>query len=348
MQVRSFSLTPTVVANRRVKFVANTGAVDSYGTIIVPRGCQLDRFKAAGSLPLLWAHKRDGEPTDVLGRVVEVEVTDEAVTCTAEFELHAKATQVLDLIRRGVIRGCSIGFSAMNPGKPRPDGVVVIDEWQLVELSVVPCGANPDALAIRSFRLHVPAPSRENRSRENRSRETRRGVTPMSDLLQKLGLSEGAKPDEIAAALIKYIAESKDADGDKQATVLALLSALTPAPSASSASDGASAAAMEAAEDEIKKLRAELAVQAKAAEPSPEEGAERAIKAGRWPETKRAILVAAIKNGKQPVLFGEGTFSSRGIAYTVGGNPIKQPAVEPSSRSKIASLFDDADARIRR
>lgn len=338
MQVRSFSLTPTVVANRRVKFVANTAAVDSYGTIIVPRGCRLDRFKTAGSLPLLWAHKRDGEPEDILGRVVEVEVTDDAVTCIAEFEPHTKATQVLDMIRRGVIRGCSIGFSSTNPGKPRPDGVVVIDEWQLVELSVVPCGANPDAMAIRSFRLYVPAPSGE----------TRRGVTPMSDLLQKLGLAEGAKPDEIAAALIKYIAESKDADGDKQATVLALLSALTPAPSASSASDGTSAAAMEAAEEEIKKLRAELDAKTKAAEPSAEDQAERAIKAGRWPEAKRAILVAGIKNGKQPVLFGEGTFSSRGIAYTAGGNPIKQPAVEPSSRSKVASLIDDADARIHR
>ena len=335
MQVRSFSLTPTVVANRRVRFVANTGAVDSYGTIIVPRGCRLDRFKAAGSLPLLWAHKRDGEPTDVLGRVVEVDVTDEAVTCTAEFEAHDKATQVLDMVRRGVIRGCSIGFSSMNPGTPRPDGVVVIDEWQLIELSVVPCGANPNAMAIRSFRLHVPAPSPS---------KTQRGVTPMSDLLQKLGLSEGAKPEEIAAALIKYIAESKDADGDKQATVLALLSALTPA---SSSSDGASAAAMEAAEDEIKKLRAELDAKTKAAEPSAEEQAERAIKAGRWPESKRAILVAGIKTGKQPVLFGEGTFSSRGIAYTAGGNPVKQPAVEPSSRSKIASLISDGDARLR-
>lgn len=333
MQVRSFSLTPTVVANRRVKFVANTAAVDSYGTIIVPRGCQLDRFKAAGSIPLLWAHKRDGEPEDVLGRVVEVEVTDEAVTCIAEFEEHAKATQVLDMIRRNVIRGCSIGFSSMNPGKPRPDGVVVIDEWQLIELSVVPCGANPDAMAIRSFRLHVPAPSQQ----------TRRGVTPMTDLLQKLGLAEGAKPEEIAAALIKYLGESKDADGDKQATVLALLSALTP----SSASDGASAAAMEAAEEEIKKLRAELDAKTKAAEPTAEEQAERAIKAGRWPEAKRAILVAGIKNGKQPVLFSEGTFSSRGMNYTAGGNPVKQPAVEPSSRSKIASLIADGDARLR-
>jgi HK97 family phage prohead protease len=337
MQVRSFSLTPTVVANRRVKFVANTAAVDSYGTIIVPRGCRLDRFKAAGSLPLLWAHKRDGEPEDVLGRVVEVEVTDEEVMCTAEFEPHAKATQVLNMIQRGIIRGCSIGFSAMNPGKPRPDGVIVVDEWELVELSVVPVGANPDAMAIRSFRLHVPAPSTK----------TRRGVTPMTDLLQKLGLAEGAKPDEIAAALIKYIAESKDADGDKQATVLALLSALTPAPSASSASDGASAAAMEAAEDEIKKLRSELDAKNKAAEPSAEEQAERAIKAGRWPDGKRAILVAGIKNGKQPVLFGEGTFSARGIAYTAGGNPIKQPAVESSSRSKVASLIADADTRLR-
>lgn len=169
----------------------------------------------------------------------------------------------------------------------------------------------------------------------------------MSELLQKLGLAEDAKPAEIAAALIKYIAESKDADGDKQATVLALLSALTPAPSASSASDGASAAAMEAAEEEIKRLRAELDAKTKAAEPSAEEQADRAIKAGRWPESKRAILIAGIKTGKQPVLFGEGTFSSRGLVYTDGGNPIKQPVVESPTRSRVASLIDSGDARLR-
>lgn len=337
MQTRNFSLKPQVVGDRRVKFIANTAAVDSYGTIIVPRGCRLDRFQAAGSLPLLWAHKRDGEPEDVLGRVVEVEVTDESVTCTAEFEPHAKATQVLDMIRRGVIRGCSIGFSAMNPGKPRPDGGVVVDEWELVELSVVPCGANPDAMAIRSFRLRAPAPSQNN----NPSRGNRMSVT---DIMTKLGLAEGAKGDEIAAALVKYLGESKDSPEDKQALVVALMSSLTPAPSASSASDGGKDAALEAAEDEIKKLRAELAVQAKAAEPSPEDQAERAIKSGRWPDAKRAVLIAQIKSGKQPYLFEEGTFSSRSVQHTSGGNPMKQPTID--APRKTASIFARADAQV--
>ena len=111
---------------------------------------------------------------------------------------------------------------------------------------------------------------------------------------EKLGITEGVKPEEIAAALIKYLT-GPDADADKQALVMGLLSMLVPAPSAESADPG-QAVAMEAMVDEVRKLQARVAEmeaeKAKAAQvpqPSPEERADAAIRdgAGRWDSAPR-------------------------------------------------------------
>lgn len=150
MQFRNYTISAPKVVDRVVKFIASTKAVDSHFTRVIPRGCNLARFNAAGSLPLLWNHRKSGDPDDVLGKVVSVEITDEAVTCTCEFETHARAVQVLDMIRRGVIRGCSISFTDDQLSAPDKDGVVDITAWTLVELSVTPCASNPEAVAIRS------------------------------------------------------------------------------------------------------------------------------------------------------------------------------------------------------
>ena len=68
----------------------------------------------------------------------------------------------------------------------------------------------------------------------------------------------GVKPEEAAAALIKYLA-GPDSDADKQALVLGLLSMLVPAPapSAESVDDGKDVA-MEAMADEMRKLQARV------------------------------------------------------------------------------------------
>lgn len=155
IQIRAFTVLarPTVEGDRRVKFIASTPAVDSHGTRIHPSGCRLSRFKLAGQLPFLWNHKRDGEPEDVLGRVVAVEVKPDAVIVTVEFDVadNPKAANLLRRVRRGEIRGCSVGFHSLHE-KPAADGVVDILEWELCELSLVPIGSNAEALALRGLR----------------------------------------------------------------------------------------------------------------------------------------------------------------------------------------------------
>lgn len=206
MQFRNFTITKPKVVDRRVRFLASTAAVDSQGTRIRPFGCNLNRFHAAGSLPLLWNHRRNGEPADVLGRVIEVEITAKGVFCTAEFETHERAVQVLAMIRSGTLRGCSIAFCDEVASAPDKDGIVDITAWTLVELSVTPCGSNPEAVAIRSRNFTLSAlpqvatvlVCRESDSAQlwGRRHDSGRFSTPSGRILA------GEKPQDVALRVL--------------------------------------------------------------------------------------------------------------------------------------------------
>lgn len=399
IRCREFTLNAKLVGTegadaRRVKFIASTMAVDAHGTRLHPRGCKLTRFQAAGQLPFLWAHKRDGEPDDVLGRVVDVQISDERVECVVEFDTHQKAQECLRKVRAGVIRACSVGFVALVE-ELAADGVIDVFEWELCELSLCPIGSNPEALAVRGFTLrsasagsasagsastgNTPATAgagtlqdRYGDARKRFATQTRR-VDPMNaaDILAKLGLQEGATPEQIVDALLKYMAANPDPT-EAKALLMGLLSMLTPAPAASSssASDGGAGAAAEAMADEVKRLSArvaeleqknaeleqksrEMEQKSRAPEQSPEDRADAAIKDGRWPLGQRDALITQYrdfdkalaehektKTGKAPrapFLFAPKSFSSRGMSYTAGGNP------KPSAQT-APNLGDDTDA----
>jgi hypothetical protein len=146
-------------------------------------------------------------------------------------------------------------------------------------------------------------------------------------IFEKLGIAEGAKPEEIAAALIKYLSGS-DSDADKMACVVGLLGMLAPA-AESAKSDGAAEASMDAAADEIRRLNArvaELEEAGKKPAETPEERADKAVKAGQWPMAKRDALLEQYNSGKTPYLFAAKTFSTRGVNY--------KPAIVDASAAK--------------
>jgi HK97 family phage prohead protease len=339
MKTRAFTITATPLGDRRVKFVASTPAVDSHGTRLHPRGCKLDRFRVAGSLPFLWAHRREGEPDDVLGRVVDVEVSEDSVVCVVEFDDHPKALRCLRQVRRGFLMACSVGF-VTEQEELAADGVVDVLAWQLCELSLCPIGSNPEALAVRGFTLRNNT-SRPDAARASGATSQAAGGVPhpnpkrglcmnLSEILAKLGLKEGAKADEIVDALIKYMAAGPDA-AEAKALLTGLLAML--APSSSSASDGGAAEAAQAMAEEVERLRARVAElegqkaeAEKKAEPTAEERADQAIRDGRWLGSQRSALVEQYKAGKTPFLFAPKTFSSRGVTFTEGGNPVKPDA----------------------
>ena len=373
MQTRSFTLKVQALDGRRVRFIASTADLDTLGTIVHPDGCDLSRFIAAGnSLPLLWNHDR-ADPANVLGKVVEIEVRSDAVVCVAEFRESTRADEVLGMVRDGTVRACSIGFCDEEVTGPDANGVLHIVRWTFAELSVCPVGANPKALAIRSFTLRLsrhpswpankvragaPAartPSIEPRAPQRAANNPTGSSVPMDPktILEKLGLAEGAKPEEIAAALVKYMTGADSAE-DKQALVLGVLGMLAPATSSSSASDGAKSAAAEALADEVRKLQARVAEMEgqraeaeKAKEETPEQRADAKIASGQWPIGQRDALVKQYAAGKEPFLLAEGTFSQRSQRFTTGGGA-RKPTVEPPSAksSGVKDLFSAVEKQL--
>jgi hypothetical protein len=226
----------------------------------------------------------------------------------------------------------SVGLRPIEVSEPDANGVVTIRKWELLELSLVAVPSNRDALR-RSWTLRATpksAPKQAVTFQKN-DRTLTRGTTRMNpaDVLSKLGIAEGAKPEEIAAALLKFCMGDAP-EADKLAVIMGVLSMLAPA-SASSASDGAAEAAAEAMADEVRKLEArvaeleaEKAQAVKAAEPTAEQRADEAIKAGRWPMGQRAALVERYRSGKEVFLPAAKTFIARSVSLTAGGNPIEQ------------------------
>lgn len=311
--------------DRRVKVVASTPDVDSQGTRLLPRGCDTAAFLK--NPIVLWGHRSDGDPDDAIGQVVDLQITDSAIIATVEFDDDAKALACLRKVRKGIIRSVSVGFLTVEQTEPDAKGIVTITRWELRELSFCHVPANASCVVVRSFTVRSAARTSQSngaRSPSPVSRSTR--IKTMNDILTKLGLKDGASPDEIVAALIKYVKESPDSDADKTALCMGLLSMLTPA--ASSDSDGMKAAAADAMADEVRKLQArvaELEEQNKAAtaaaEPTPEQRADAAIKDGRWPVGQRSALVEQFKTTKSLFLFPPKTFSTRSLTFTKGGNP---------------------------
>lgn len=185
--------------DRRVRFLASSGAVDRHGTIIVPGGIRCENYDR--NPVFAWAHQTGGwqrcEVEDVLGRVVAHEVTArgfEVVVEFAEASINPKAERAYRAVQAGLLGAVSIGFAPIKVHwEERPGGgeFLVHDEVDLLEVSLVIVGSNPEAVALRSI---FAAPKSARRAMDK------------TEALKALGLEDGASEEEIEAKL-KEIAD---------------------------------------------------------------------------------------------------------------------------------------------
>jgi len=145
LELRSFDKT-----SRHVEFVASTDAVDSYEEI-VEQDWQLERYRA--NPVVLFGHDSRDLP---IGKATFCEVVQRngrmQLECTiqiASAKANPLAEQVWNSIEEGTLRAVSVGFI---PGEVRAEKrsgrqVLVLSKNELIEISVVPIPANPEALA---------------------------------------------------------------------------------------------------------------------------------------------------------------------------------------------------------
>jgi HK97 family phage prohead protease len=154
---------PGLRANKRARsdrvrsFRASTNALDRHGTIVNPHGIRTEKFDA--NPIFVWAH--DGYSTlfggpsidSVLGKVISHRKTANSFDVDVEFataEQNPKAATALKLIDGGYLSAVSIGFIPIRQREEKIAGrmVPILDEVELLEVSLVPIPSNPEALAI--------------------------------------------------------------------------------------------------------------------------------------------------------------------------------------------------------
>ncbi len=137
-----------------LRFCITSDIVDRDGDLVIPSGGQWVEYMA--NPVVLWAHQFYQLP---VAKCVGIGRDDHAVYADFQFavEEHEFAAQVYRLYDGGYLNAVSIGFQVLEAGPPdyqtikaRPDPERrcrrVIRRWNLLEVSCVPIGSNPEAL----------------------------------------------------------------------------------------------------------------------------------------------------------------------------------------------------------
>lgn len=153
-----FEVRKVATEDRTYWFTASTPSRDRMGDIIVSEGWRTQDFLKTGG-PILWGHDYYSLP---IGRGKEVAVSPNGLDIKVEFQpsdLNPFAGQVERLVEGGWIRTGSVGFQVYKREPLNADDLKQRPEMKwgerlygdLLEFSIVPVPANPEALAQKDF-----------------------------------------------------------------------------------------------------------------------------------------------------------------------------------------------------
>lgn len=143
---------------RVLEGIATTPQTDRLGDVVEPKG-------AAFSLPIpfLWQHKHDSP----IGHVTQAKVTDDGILVRVEIAKDDEPGPLKDLldkawrsIRKGLVRGLSIGFNPIDEEPIKGSFGFRFTKWDWLELSAVTIPANAGATiqTVKSFDSAPAAP----------------------------------------------------------------------------------------------------------------------------------------------------------------------------------------------
>lgn len=146
-----FTLRSLDPEKRSIEVVASSESLDSHDEVVEQKW-DFGRFKQ--NPVILWAHNRapghDGKPIG-RGEDWKVEQTKDGpqLIMRIVFAKHAFAQEIWELFQDDMLRAVSVGFRPRDVRLEKRAGeeVFVLSDNELFELSVVPIGSNPDALA---------------------------------------------------------------------------------------------------------------------------------------------------------------------------------------------------------
>lgn len=131
--------TPSRVRN----FIVSTAAVDRDNDSISPKGWKLDNYRK--NPVVLFAHDYTSLP---VGKCTEIKVVNGQLIASCEFADHDMASTVMRLVDGGFLNATSVGFRPIKYQLNDERRGVDFEEQELLEYSIVPVPANPEALLV--------------------------------------------------------------------------------------------------------------------------------------------------------------------------------------------------------
>lgn len=145
----------TQSGERRMTFVASDATRDSYGTVLLPDGWELDRFNKNPIIGYMHDVHYASDPDAVIGKG-RAYVEDDRLMVDVEFEpegMNEKADKVWKKLEFGTLNAVSVGFAALEgrwgegeEGPGKKNETYYYTRMDLLEVSVVAIPANPNAL----------------------------------------------------------------------------------------------------------------------------------------------------------------------------------------------------------
>lgn len=138
-------------ATRTVRFVFSDSTVDRYGDTVDAKGWDLKNFQA--NPVALFGHDAT-QAENVIGKAANVAIVDGKLVGDIVFmpkEINPAADMVFQMVKGGFLNAVSVGFLPKEwqraTDKSRPGGID-FKKQELLEISVVPIPANPNALEL--------------------------------------------------------------------------------------------------------------------------------------------------------------------------------------------------------
>ncbi len=121
--------------------IASTEAVDRDGEVILQKGWDLENFKR--NPVLLVGHNYQEFP---IGKATDIRIEDGKLVFNAIFsKATEKAKEAYELVREGILNSFSVGFI---PRDWDSKDSKIITKAELLEISLVPVPANPEAIVL--------------------------------------------------------------------------------------------------------------------------------------------------------------------------------------------------------
>jgi len=138
----------------------STDTIDRDKEVLLPKGVDFENYNK--NPVVLWAHDYSGTP---VGKTQWVKQGRKYIKAKWEWADTDKAQEIKQLWDGGFLNAVSVGFIVSKSHEPTPDDIkktpewaevsLVIDEWELLEFSIVPVPANPAALVAAVKELNI-------------------------------------------------------------------------------------------------------------------------------------------------------------------------------------------------